>query len=198
MSKQPQDEDAALTAFLGASSNMQHDEQSESSSSASSIVDPSTSSSKDSTKPKKRGRFSLAGLMGALPGGNNSGGSAEPSLHAGDLTTADKLAGADATLANQSDPVEVALGPWRFGAADVDAIEVNSRVVVSLYIVSYHTDTAALYTRTRRSSSSTRRTSAQSLNDANISSQTAASTDAHSHTTHTSSTPLASSLHSPI
>lgn len=106
------DEDAALTAVLGAP-----------------IRDEPKSTGTVTPPPsKKKSKFSLSGLMNALPGGSSGSrpaSTAEAELHAGDLTTADKIAGvgsASSQHANGSS-VEQQLGPWRFADPHTDAVE---------------------------------------------------------------------------
>lgn len=106
------DEASALSAVLGAPI---HSEPA------------STSSGTSTPKGKKKSKFSLSGLMGALPGssGSHDSRAVDEQLHAGDLTTADRIIGGTLSSSNKADtsPVETQLGPWRFADPHVDAVE---------------------------------------------------------------------------
>ncbi|KAK4050645.1 hypothetical protein OIV83_003371 [Microbotryomycetes sp. JL201] len=86
---------------------------------------PSQSAAAGATpKKKSSGRFSLASLRNALPGGG-SDKSGEDGLQPGDMTTADHVAPVAQGSCGQKGDAEVLklLGPWRFADPAVDVIE---------------------------------------------------------------------------
>ncbi|KAM0791741.1 hypothetical protein ACM66B_004009 [Microbotryomycetes sp. NB124-2] len=101
-------------AFFGAP--VRKDEQETSSSLSATAGQP--------PKKKTSGRFSLASLRHALPGGGASE-PAEDDLQQGDMTTADNVASAaDGSCREEGNPeVMKQLGPWRFADPAVDVIE---------------------------------------------------------------------------
>lgn len=97
----------------------------------------SPASSLAQPKPKKKSKFSLSGLMGAL---DVSGGSSKNESHEHLLTPEEVLAAEQAaTLKRQANDasyqpnpnVEKELGPWRFSDEAVDPAEVNSNLCQS-------------------------------------------------------------------